>query len=597
MGLKSLFAFDNKGAMSRFVVLATSVLWVLVYFNTNAWRREVIEQDIISYYGYLPVTFIHHDWTIDHIEDPEGTLRIWKHETDNGGSAFKMSMGLSMAYCPFFLVGHIVAQVLGYAATGYSLPYKVALMWGTGIYLIFGLWSLRMVLIRFYSDQVSAIVLSLIVLGTNLYWYAFYEFLMPHTYLFALVSVFISLCLRLADRPSIGVTLYIGLIFGWLMLIRPTSVILILFPIGLLFRSRSLEGILSELWRFRLHLLIIGLSAFLVWVPQLVFWKINTGQWWYYSYGNEGFFLLDPHLVDFLFGFRKGWFIYTPIMLLSAVGLYFLFQNDRRLFIAVSGPVVCAVWVLSSWWCWWYGGSFGMRVMIDYYPLMAIPMASLTDVVIRRKARLRVLMAIIGIALVGLNLFQTIQYSKGDIHHDSMTADAYRIGFARLLNKPLEWYGALSAPEYGRALKGLPEALSDTEWKDLDGKRVVLISRYQKLLCPDSDSSAMLRAACVGEGDLLRSYFNVHMSDDSLFRFETMSGEWVVLDTSGMLRIERISVHDATVFMTIRNTGNRFVLRDQEGGTVGFDRHEPYKAGRVDSFADPDSLFIMRQIE
>jgi hypothetical protein len=35
-----------------------------------------------------------------------------------------------------------------------------------------------------------------------------------------------------------------------------------------------------------------GGSGLLVWLPQLAYWKMNTGHWFFYSYIGEPFFLV-----------------------------------------------------------------------------------------------------------------------------------------------------------------------------------------------------------------------------------------------------------------------------------------------------------------
>ena len=60
----------------------------------------------------------------------------------------------------------------------------------------------------------------------------------------------------------------------------------------------------------------------LVWVPQMIYWKEMTGRWLYFSYGSdERFFFGDPAIIKGLFSYRKGLFIYTPLLLFAFAGV------------------------------------------------------------------------------------------------------------------------------------------------------------------------------------------------------------------------------------------------------------------------------------
>jgi hypothetical protein len=105
-----------------------------------------------------------------------------------------------------------------------------------------------------------------------------------------------------------------------------------------------------------------------------MYWKYITGELFFNSYVGEQFYFNNSHVLKGLFGFRKGWLIYTPIMLFSILGIYFLRNQLKHFFASISITLFIYIFVIFSWWCWWYGGSFGQRAMIDIYPLLAIPL-------------------------------------------------------------------------------------------------------------------------------------------------------------------------------------------------------------------------------
>ena len=67
-------------------------------------------------------------------------------------------------------------------------------------------------------------------------------------------------------------------------------------------------------------------------IPQMVYWKLHTGNLLFYTYGEEKFFWNDPKVLEGLFSFRKGWLVYSPLMLLSLTGIFVnnqIIKNNR----------------------------------------------------------------------------------------------------------------------------------------------------------------------------------------------------------------------------------------------------------------------------
>ena len=97
-----------------------------------------------------------------------------------------------------------------------------------------------------------------------------------------------------------------------------------------------------------------------------------------------------------------------------------------------------------------------MRSMIDAFPLMAIPMAACIERLSDTAERLKLLLVSCMVFLIGLNIFQSWQYSTSLMHYDSMNFETYRKVF--LKNSWFNGYEySISPPDYENAMKGLPE--------------------------------------------------------------------------------------------------------------------------------------------
>jgi hypothetical protein len=434
-------------------------------FNVKPWHnKKVIQWDVTSYYGYLPACFVHGDLSLDFIDGNRAYYAnnhmFWPERTAQGDKVIKTTMGLSWLYMPFFAIGHIEAGSKDQKQDGFSVAYHKWIHLSAFFYLVVGLFFLHAFLKKYFSFQIASIVVVSIVLGTNLFYYATTEAAMSHVYNFALISVFLWLMPGWLSAPNFRNSLFLGVVSGLIVLIRPTNLIvllmLLLFPINnrINFKQRLYNLFVGKLK----YLLVALLAAFLVWVPQLLYWKFVTGDWLFYSYSDEQFYFLNSHVWEFLFSYRKGWLLYTPLMFLAFGGLLILLVKRRGWGIAITVPIALYIFVHASWWCWWFGGSFGLRAMIDIYPIMAIPLATFVSWVIsRRSLRMKQFAGGVLIALICLNLFQTFQYRRGVIHWDSMTKEAYWKGFGRIQVDRDKFNRHYRQPDYESARKGMNE--------------------------------------------------------------------------------------------------------------------------------------------
>ena len=443
-------------SLSCVAVILIAAFMLLRMFNTHRYSdpTRVIAWDVVSYYSYLPAAFIEHDLTLSFTEG-EHSGTYWPETLADGRKVIKTSMGLSIMYCPFFLAAHLLAPALGYPADGFSLPYAFALMLAGLCYCVLGLLLLRRLLLRRFPEWVTALTLLILALCTNLYWYSVYEAPMSHAFSFCLFALFALLTVCWHERPTVWRSLAVGLTLGLISLIRPTNALVVVY--FLLYGIRS-KTTLEQKWHMLAgawwHLLLMGVAALLVWVPQVVYWHHNTGHWLFYSYGSdERFFFSDPKILKGLFSFRKGWLVYTPVMLFALAGLVPLYRHHRAHFWGLTVFLVLNLYVVFSWWCWWYGGSCGLRALIESYALLALPLAAWIEWVASRKGLLRCALFLLLAATAALSAFHNVRYIYGSIHWDSMTRAAYFDSFFR--SHPSDSFiSLLEEPDYEAARNG-----------------------------------------------------------------------------------------------------------------------------------------------
>ena len=406
------------------------VLFIFCAASYNLWRgwmgsKHPFGSDVSSYYSYLDAAFMHNDLTFSFPN------YHWLVKTNEGKFVPKMSMGLALVYLPGFMVCHTVNVLSGNTIDVYNDTYSYGMYYYAILVVFLGLFVLRKVLLKWYSEKVTAFVLLAVFAGTNLFYYTMSFNLMPHSFLFTLNVCLIALTIRLYEQQTILTIIGIGLLLGLITLIRPTGALVSVFVF--LYGCHNWHDIkVRFLWWMNnwVSVAFIALLILTVWSPQLFYWKMQSGAYFFYSYGEEGFNFLKPQLINVFFSFRKGWLIYTPIMGLSLIGFYFLYKQKSPFFISTLSLVLLAFYVLSCWWCWSWGGSFGIRAFIDYYPYLAFPLAAFFKQTIEHF-KSNTIVALTSF-LVAFNLLQTYQYIAVVIHWDNMTKEAYWFSLGKL---------------------------------------------------------------------------------------------------------------------------------------------------------------------
>ncbi len=444
----------------------------LINLDHRNWQRDrVIEWDVKSYYAYLPAVFIYQDLSLEFIDNDREKLGdlIWPIQTPTGKRAIITTMGMSVLYMPFFLMAHVYANLTGWEADGYSIPYRVALNFSVLFYVLAGMWFLSRLLLKHFSQKVTALTLLALGMGTNLLYYTTHEGAMSHGYNFALIALFLWLTHRFHEgERSLGHIVWLGLLAGFITLVRPTNIIvLVLFFLWGVDSWKAFSLRVEWFARRWYFVLVMALFFVLAWVPQFLYWHWVSGQLFFFTYGEEGggFFWHNPQVFNILFSYKKGWFVYTPIMFFAFLSIFLLpfikTQNStplRGLFAPILIYKLLNIYILASWWSWWFGGGFGLRAFVDSYAVLAIPLAALISLAVKQKKNIHYPAVGLLILLLWFNFFQIQQYRRMAIHYWWMNKEAYWETF--LKKRPTERYWELiTIPDYEKARQGIYVAI------------------------------------------------------------------------------------------------------------------------------------------
>ena len=302
----------------------------------------------------------------------------------------------------------------------------------TVLWALLGLWFTGKLLRLFFSENITATTLCLLAFGTNIYTYASGNTGLSHLLVFFQFALFLWWCARWLQhyRP---VYLYgMAVLLGWITITRPPDALIFLVPLlwGIN-KMRSEADVILLLRKNLKHLLLAACCFILVMFPQFLYWKYVTGHFIFFSYEHEGFHFNDPHIIDGLFSYYRGWFIYTPLAFIALAGFFLLPEPLQKARAAMLLYLCAIVYVVFSWYQWHYGWSFGCRALLESLVIISLPLAALVNYISTKAKSLKVTAAGLGILLVALNIFQSHQFSSNTLP-DGITRAYYWRVFLRM---------------------------------------------------------------------------------------------------------------------------------------------------------------------
>ena len=425
--------FTNPLFLSLSIIVLI-IFWVSANMNWGDKRwHKLLKIDGVGYYSYLPAVFIYNDLNFQFydtikLNNPRPELDYNFRTKTAAGTTNKYYSGTAISMLPFFLGAHFYSKLSGQISDGYSFYYLLSIQIAALFYLIIGLIAMSEVLKHYQiSLRNRALVILAIVFGSNIFYYVVHEPFMSHLYSFAFINLLVLSILNLIKTEKLKWLYLAAFSLGLIFLIRPVNLLVLLsipFLISDINTTKKMSLKLKENgFQFLVSIILFAALASI----QFIIYKIQTGSFIIYSYGKETINLSEPHFIDFLFSYRKGFFIWAPLMFLSLWGIKFIYKKNPYQLIWWMVFMLSVIYILSSWWAWYYGGSFGSRVMIDYLIYFTIPLGLLLQ-----KTSFKKLVISVVIILCFVTQIQTFQYVKGYIHWSEMNKEWYWDNFLRI---------------------------------------------------------------------------------------------------------------------------------------------------------------------
>lgn len=379
---QQLIAWCQQPWLARRQPLVWLLILLAVLLRGPDWQS--FKYDSAGYYHYLPALVVYNSAGHEFYDRPEVVASFGRHlryddlellyldKRPDGSRLNKYTLGVALLVAPFFLVTHGLVLLFGGPATGFGLPYILGVVAAGTFYGIMALRLIQRLMRQFNMPPWLVVAVPLLLLlATNLTYYVVRQPAMSHVYSLFLFAAFCNLAVDWLRHNRLWQMALMGLCLGLIILIRPTNGIIALFP--LLIYVASWRGLGTRLvfigryaWQLPVALLLFALPLAL----QMLYWKAATGSYLVYSYNEEGFNFLRPMILHGLFHWRNGWLLYSPVMMLALAGLWWRRHQQRGVVQPLAMLTALHIYIIFSWWCWWYGGCYGMRPMIEFYSLL-----------------------------------------------------------------------------------------------------------------------------------------------------------------------------------------------------------------------------------
>jgi len=297
------------------------------------------------------------------------------------------SVGPSLLWLPSFLQAHVAVRFLrelGWEvpADGYSLPYRLACALATAGYAFLGLLLAYRSAARFTGPTPALLAAAALWLASSLPVYVY--FLPFYSHALASFSVSVFLWYWLTRRPFGRPRQWLiwGLLGGLVWQMEPLAGLALVAAavqwLASLRAAGAARGVASAA--------AFGAGALLAAAPQLAIKWIIHGSALRTGTLNR-YFWDAPRLMDVGFATEHGLFLWTPVLLLSVLGLALLCRREPVAGAGLLAAFGCTYYVVACYEAWHGISSFGNRFFVALTPAFVVGAAVTLQAAHRLLAR------------------------------------------------------------------------------------------------------------------------------------------------------------------------------------------------------------------
>ena len=381
-----VFGWFERAPGRTFAIIG--LLFAVAYVTALSRRpahSRIVDGDAIQYYAYLRSLVFDRDldFSNDYAElygaapESSGWLR---ERTATGRPRNMMSIGPAILWSPIYLAVVAVAAIgaafgLSIVVDGFATPFPLAAGVAGIAYATLGIYFCYRVAAMRFGERAAFWGSLLAWLATPALYYSLISPAYSHAASIFTSALFAFVWLRRLRQYTLGRFAVLGALAGLAMLVRWQSVTILLLPVVEILLDR--EAFAERARRLVIASLTMGVTALVVFSPQLLAWKAIYGGYFVVPQGSGFMRWTEPAVASVLFSARRGLFIWTPAVALAVVGLWALYRRERILGTGAIVVVALSLYVNAAVADWWAGEAFGARRFVGDTVFFALGFAAL----------------------------------------------------------------------------------------------------------------------------------------------------------------------------------------------------------------------------
>lgn len=346
--------------------------------------------------------------------DNDYSLLGIKPAINEGGFAVNtFSPGTSLFWIPlYWLTDKLISE-----PSGIGIPYQFSCAISSTVLGILGLYLLFRLLCKYFNKTISLLAVLSLFLTTNLFFYVAVEPINSHAASFFMSALIVYYLLKKEnsllkkEKPLLKSeqklflkdAFILGILSGIAGLVRTQDALIITVPMLKLFLDHK-----TQTKYLVTGYLLLATGFIFAFSPQIFLWKLFFNFYFPPPGWGYGFSFFSPHIFYVLFNLHNGLFVFTPITLISLVGLFVFKNQNKKLAFLSLFYFFLQLYFISSWQEYFQGGSYSIRMIITTYPLLAFGLATVIKNFLAKGGLYPTLLAI-G-TLASLNMLLIVVY-------------------------------------------------------------------------------------------------------------------------------------------------------------------------------------------
>jgi hypothetical protein len=359
------------------VFLCIALLYCVGFFTHACIVKKTMYGDGMFYYSWLRSALIDHDMDFT---DEYSHFAVRQPFTSAGFFGNKYTIGPALLWTPFFLITHSIVR-----GDGWTFAYDLTVGITSLFAALFGLLLLWRVLPG--SERTKIWTIILVAFATNLLFYGSLDIVNSHAISFFAACVFVSLLLT--DQPN---WFAVGLSLGYMSIVREQDLILSL--------------LLLLYWK-KIRWIPLVLGLFIFTIPQQIVRYLLYGSLANPYITSEGF-IWPPHIITVLFSRENGLFLWTPVVLIGVIGLFF--WHKKYLARSMIAGFITELFIVASWSTYTQGGSYSGRMFVSILPFVAFGLATIIETISKKSSIIANVIPVYVVSLCAINIVSIVNF-------------------------------------------------------------------------------------------------------------------------------------------------------------------------------------------